>query len=77
MMQERISIPSFFSESCAAQSIKTTGNAAGFNDSQTFTGLYVSPGLFPDTMQQKGIGALTACVASAIAGLGAIVWFSF
>ncbi|KAJ3275539.1 hypothetical protein HDV01_000366 [Terramyces sp. JEL0728] len=42
-MQQNIKVPSDVYQQCAAQGIKTAGNAAGFFDTTTFTGLTKSP----------------------------------
>jgi iron transport multicopper oxidase len=77
LMQTLMKVPDSVTQTCARQGVKTTGNAAGFDDASTFTGLSHSPGLYPETLTPKGVGALVACIASAVMGLVAIVWFSY
>ena len=75
-MQKVVKVPTDHLQSCHNQGIKTTGNAAGFNDSVTFTGLASLPLVYPSYLTPKGIGSMVAAVLSCLLGFGAIVWFS-
>jgi hypothetical protein len=55
---------------------KTTGNAAGFNDAVTFTGIQSPPKLYPDYIQAKGYISLAATIACAMIGLWAVIWYA-
>lgn len=42
-MQKRMSIPNNLKEMCKMLKVPTSGNAAGFHDTETFTSLTPSP----------------------------------
>jgi iron transport multicopper oxidase len=75
-MQNTIVIPKGIYDQCDNLGVKTSGNAAGFTDEQTFTGIQSPPGLYPTYMQTKGVVSLAACVVSALIGLYTVLWYA-
>jgi iron transport multicopper oxidase len=76
MMQKNINVPQQFFDQCKNLKRKTSGNAAGFDDVETFTGIDPPPKLYPRYMQTKGYIALTATVVCALIGLSAVIWYA-
>ncbi|KAI8908434.1 Cupredoxin [Gorgonomyces haynaldii] len=75
VLQQRLKVPQNILDTCAKQNIKTSGNAAGNND-LNLGEMDALVGPYPTVMTGKGIGALTATIISALAGLGIVIWFS-
>ncbi|KAJ3317442.1 ferroxidase fet3 [Boothiomyces sp. JEL0866] len=76
LIQKNIKVPQGITDQCKALNIQTTGNAAGFNDLVTFTGIDSPPALYPNYLQFKGYASLIACIISALLGLGAVLWYT-
>ncbi|KAH7105424.1 Fet3 protein [Auriculariales sp. MPI-PUGE-AT-0066] len=69
--------PQFIKDHCAAQNIPTTGNAAGHTDDpRDLSGLTMGP--YPQVLgwRPKGIGAMFACVFTAVLGMATVVWYA-
>ncbi|GAO51162.1 hypothetical protein G7K_5273-t1 [Saitoella complicata NRRL Y-17804] len=77
VMQERVSIPSFISDECAAQSIPTSGNALGNTGAllYDFHGYNAGPGFLPTGFTAKGYVGMVMSVLSAFLGMGVICWY--
>ena len=69
-------IPQSMYDQCAALGQPTTGNAAGLNSTTDLTGLNLGPFLQNNGWHAKGIGAMFACVLSAVLGMLGIAWYS-
>ncbi|KAJ2991423.1 ferroxidase fet3 [Globomyces sp. JEL0801] len=76
LMQKNIKVPKPFEDQCRALNMSMTGNAAGFNDLVTFTGIPPVPSLYPTYMQTKGWIALAGIFISAIIGLFTVIWYA-
>ena len=76
VMQQRLRLPESVFEQCRNLNMKTSGNAAGFNDTVTFLGIELNLDIYPEHIQVKGVVSLSAMVVSALIGLGAVVWYS-
>ncbi|KAG8777671.1 ferroxidase fet3 [Serendipita sp. 407] len=76
LSQQLVKPPTFMYDQCRKLGIPTTGNAAGHNSTTDFSGLNVGP--YPQKLgwTPKGIGALFACVFSAVCGGLTIVWYA-
>lgn len=74
-LQVSLKIPDYFYKQCANQGVKTSGNAAGYDDATTFNGFAASPKLHSVSIRGKAIYALCGCVFSAFAGFGTLIWF--
>jgi iron transport multicopper oxidase len=73
-LQERMRIPEQVYRQCNHRNVKTTGNAAGFNNTIDFAGIEPTLELYPDYLETKGFVSLAAMILSALLGLGAILW---
>ena len=71
-----LSLPSSLYSHCAALSTPTAGNAAGHSSTTDLSGLTVGPFLQNNGWHAKGIGALFACVLSAVLGMLGVAWYS-
>jgi iron transport multicopper oxidase len=76
VMQQKMQVPQQFLDQCKNMNRKTSGNAAGFDDLVTFTGINPPPKLYPDYIQAKGYFALAATVICALLGLWAVIWYA-
>ncbi|KAJ3268355.1 ferroxidase fet3 [Terramyces sp. JEL0728] len=76
LMQKNIKVPQGVLDQCKNMNIKTSGNAAGYSDLSTFTGIANPPPLYPNYLEFKGYASLIACIISALLGLGAVVWYT-
>lgn len=75
-IQARIKVPESHFQTCKSVNLPTIGNAAGFNDVVTMTGMPVSPGVYPDYLTTEGYIALAGTILSACLGLAAVIWYS-
>ena len=69
-------IPASMYSQCASLDIPTTGNAAGLNSTTDLTGLVLGPFLQNNGWHAKGIGAMFACVFTAVLGMLGVAWYS-
>ncbi|KAH8809524.1 Fet3 protein [Flagelloscypha sp. PMI_526] len=70
-------IPSSMYSHCSALGIPTSGNAAGLASTTDLKGLNLGP--FPQNngWHPKGIGAMFACVFTAVLGMLGVAWYSW
>lgn len=76
LAQELVHPPQFMYDHCAKLGVPYTGNAAGRNSTTDLRGLNVGP--YPQRLgwTPKAIGAMFACVFSAVCGGLTIVWYA-
>ncbi|KIM31143.1 Ferroxidase [Serendipita vermifera MAFF 305830] len=74
--QQWVKPPQFMYDQCAKLGTPFTGNAAGHNSTTDLSGLNVGP--YPQVLgwTPKAIGAMFACVFSAVCGGLTIVWYA-
>lgn len=73
--QQRMTLPQAFKDICEAGGTPAVGNAAG-KMGLDLSGAPSGVTLIPDGFTAKGIGAMAACIISAIIGMAAIVWYA-
>ena len=75
--QKSLTIPPVMLEHCAMLNIPSTGNAVGKNSTTDLAGVIIGP--FPQIhgWLPKAIGALAGTILCALAGMLAVVWYSF
>lgn len=74
-MQNRLKIPNAFVNMCKDLGVGVSGNAAGYSGLEHVEDDRVL-GRYKEYLEAKGIGALVACVGSAVAGLVVIILVS-
>ncbi|KAJ1675063.1 Hexaprenyldihydroxybenzoate methyltransferase, mitochondrial [Spiromyces aspiralis] len=74
-IQNNQSISSEMQSFCPYSNFKTEGNAAG-NKGLSMTGDLDGPHVIDYSIHGSGIGALAACVISAVLGFLAVIWYS-
>ncbi|CAG8699679.1 16609_t:CDS:1, partial [Acaulospora colombiana] len=77
MAQQFVHPPDFMYEQCRKVGTPYTGNAAGHNSTTDLSGLNVGPYPLKLGWTPKGIGAMFACVFSAVCGGLTIAWYAF
>jgi len=75
-MQKWLQPPQYVYDQCTAGGFPISGNAAGHADVTDWKGLPLGP--YPQVLgwTPKGIGAMFACVFSAVVGMATVVWYA-
>lgn len=76
LAQQRNKVPQVMYENCKALGKPFSGNAAGFASTTNLAGLPLGPYHQHLGWHPKGIGAMFACVFTAVLGMASVVWYS-
>ncbi|KAI0310690.1 Fet3 protein [Amylostereum chailletii] len=68
--------PARLTDNCAAQSLLSSGNAAGHASGTDLAGLPEGPDPQNNGWHARGIGAMAGCVLAAVVGMASVVWYA-
>jgi iron transport multicopper oxidase len=74
-MQEKLTVPQFMLDQCAAQNIPTTGNVVGKMSTTDTKGEAWGPVPLKMGWTPKAIGALAGCIITFLVGVISIIWY--